>query len=417
MHAIRTDSPTPPSWFISPNPQSMGTDDGCVDLKSMLAHLQSSTDPFVLLDDQLGGHAQLYTSPIRVFAATDPAEMPSVVEEVDKALREGATLAGFLAYGAGTTFDKVKVSQVQLREGYKPAPLLWLAEFKQISMLKVGEHAHVGAGVELRPQVSYVDYCDRIFAALERIRRGDIYQVNLTFPMFLDAPCAAALYCDTRQRARAPYGAFVHTGISQILSFSPELFFRLGGKTVESHPMKGTRPRGSCPASDEALCRELCQSPKDRAENLMIVDLIRNDLSRVCMPGTVKVTNLFTPEAYPTVWQLTSKVRGTLADGMGVMDTLAALFPCGSITGAPKIMATNVIAELEPHDRGVYTGAIGVLNAQQSVLNVAIRTVEVQSGIGRLQVGSGVVADSDPDEEWRECLAKAQFLGSSWIQS
>ena len=218
-----------------------------------------------------------------------------------------------------------------------------------------------------------------------------------------------ALYAAIRPRARAGWGGIVFTGEHWLLSFSPELFFTLEAGRVTARPMKGTAPAGSDP---EALRGD----PKQRAENLMIVDLLRNDLSRLSKPGTVKVPALFEVETYPTVLQMTSTVTGELEDGRGAVDLLETIFPCGSVTGAPKIRAMEIIAALEREQRGPYTGSIGRLAPDgEAAFNVAIRTLVLRGGesVARLGLGSGIVADSVAADEWRECLAKGEFVATA----
>ena len=211
------------------------------------------------------------------------------------------------------------------------------------------------------------------------------------------------------------HGALVFTGEHWILSFSPELFFTLESGRVTNRPMKGTATRGTTAQEDAANVADLAADPKQRSENLMIVDLLRNDLSRVSMAGTVKVPDLFTVETYPTVHQLVSTVTGTLQDGLEAVDVIRAIFPCGSITGAPKIRAMEIIAENEIAPRGVYCGSIGRIAADgDAAFNVAIRSMVMREGdtIAQLGLGSGIVADSDAASEWRECLAKGLFTAT-----
>ncbi len=208
-------------------------------------------------------------------------------------------------------------------------------------------------------------------------------------------------------------GALIRHDGRHILCFSPERFFDLANGLVETLPMKGTAPRHPDPATDAALAAQLLADPKQRAENLMIVDLLRNDLSRICEPGSVKVPSLFTVESYPTVHQMTSRVTGRLNPGMDAIDALAALFPCGSVTGAPKIRAMQVIAEIEARERGIYTGSIGSIDPDGNArFNVAIRTISLEKDADTavMGIGSGIVADSVPAAEWMECLDKARFL-------
>ncbi len=255
-------------------------------------------------------------------------------------------------------------------------------------------------------------------AAVARIRdyiaAGDVYQVNLA-QRFQGAYAGAPLELYRRLRTRnpAPFGAYLALGDLTVASISPERFLRLDAatRTAEARPIKGTRPRGDGPAEDAALAAALLTSPKDRAENVMIVDLLRNDLGRVCRPGSVVVSELYALESHPTVHHLVSTVTGVLADGTDAFDLLRAAFPGGSITGAPKIRAMEIIAELERAPRGVYCGAIGYLSVTGDMdMNIPIRTVTLQDGIASFHAGAGIVWDSDPAAEYDETLAKARAL-------
>jgi para-aminobenzoate synthetase/4-amino-4-deoxychorismate lyase len=234
--------------------------------------------------------------------------------------------------------------------------------------------------------------------------------------MKFEEPCnAAALYARLRARQPVDYGAFLHSEPGRrILSFSPELFFRIDDEVatrrIVTRPMKGTARRGRTTREDREIAEWLANDPKNRSENVMIVDLVRNDLGRVAQTGSVKVEQLFAVERYPTLWQMTSTVSAELRPEVGFHDVFRALFPCGSVTGAPKVRATQLISQLEDAPRGVYTGAIGFFSSRQTVFNVAIRTLELDGARGTIGVGSGVVIDSDPAAEYRECLLKAEFL-------
>jgi para-aminobenzoate synthetase/4-amino-4-deoxychorismate lyase len=269
----------------------------------------------------------------------------------------------------------------------------------------------------LDPALSPGGYA-KAFAELQRrIAAGDIYQANLTFPLagsFRGDPLA--LYAAARPGGAAGYGGVLFDGTHWLLSFSPELFFAERHGAAIAKPMKGTRPRGRDASEDVDLKNELERSEKDRAENLMIVDLIRNDLSRVAQAGSVKVESPFAVETYPTVHTMVTTVRAQLKDGMGAVDMLRALFPCGSITGAPKIRAMELIDAVERDARGPYCGAIGRIDAGgEAAFNVAIRTLrltpgENQRGRAVLGVGGAIVADSEVMAEWRECLIKGGFV-------
>jgi para-aminobenzoate synthetase/4-amino-4-deoxychorismate lyase len=254
---------------------------------------------------------------------------------------------------------------------------------------------------------------DRAFAAVkDYIAAGDVYQINLTLKFhFAFEGDAVALYAALRRKQRVAYGALIHTPELDVLSLSPELFFRREGKHISTRPMKGTAPRGRTPREDSRLKTWLAVDEKQRAENLMIVDLLRNDLGRVAKIGSVEVTDLFTVETYRSVHQMTSGISAELRSDMGLKDLLRALFPCGSVTGAPKVRAMEIIRELEAAPRGVYTGAIGhIAPSGDAQFNVGIRTVVLAGNQGEMGIGGGIVADSKVDSEFEECLLKAHFL-------
>jgi para-aminobenzoate synthetase component 1 len=255
-------------------------------------------------------------------------------------------------------------------------------------------------------------YLESVRAVLEYIAAGDIYQVNLS--QRFSTPYVAdtlPLYYRLRESSPAPFAAYLGFGEVTVLSCSPERFLRINGNRVQTRPIKGTRPRGPTPEEDQRLALELWNSPKDRAELVMIVDLERNDLGRVCDYGSVQVSELMTLEAHPTVFHLVATVEGRLRRSATMVDCLKACFPGGSITGAPKIRAMEIIEELEPTRRGVYTGSIGYLGWNgQADLNIAIRTMVAAEGRLTFQVGGGIVADSVPEEEYQETLDKAQGI-------
>jgi para-aminobenzoate synthetase component 1 len=264
-------------------------------------------------------------------------------------------------------------------------------------------------------------YAETVRTAIELIRAGDIFQVNLSQRFVTErSPNPYELYSRLRERSPAPFGAFFRGTEGTILSTSPERFLRLATDgAVQARPIKGTRPRGRSAAEDTELAHALSASEKDRAENLMIVDLLRNDLSRVCRPGTVAATDLFRLESFATVHHLVSTVEGELKEGHGAVDLLRATFPCGSVTGAPKIRAMEVIAELEPVTRGPYCGAIGYIGfGGEADLSVAIRILVLDGKCARFHAGGAVVADSDPEAEYAETLDKARALmdalGEAW---
>jgi para-aminobenzoate synthetase component I len=271
----------------------------------------------------------------------------------------------------------------------------------------------IPAGLDLRSSFTHRGYLDALIRVREYIIAGDIFQANLS--QRFEAPLTEspfALYKRLRGINPAPFAAFLEFGDVTVASASPERFLRLDTERhVEARPIKGTRPRGLYPAHDAALGRALQESVKDRAENLMIVDLMRNDLSRVSLPGSVRVPELFALERYATVHHLVSTVTGTLESGHDAIDLLCATFPGGSITGAPKVRAMEIIAELEPSRRGVYCGSIGYLSLTGAMdTSIVIRTYQAIRGHVYFSAGGGIVADSDPEQEYRETFDKARAL-------
>jgi para-aminobenzoate synthetase/4-amino-4-deoxychorismate lyase len=360
--------------------------------------------PFVLLDFPDG--ARLYQGAAEVVETRDPGQVRPCLAR----LRARAA-AGFIAYDAGHALEP-KLAPLCRSVAAEEPPLLWFGlfdGFEAVEPAAVLPDSAGGWAGPPRPRIERGAYEAKVAEVREHILAGNVYQANLTFQAEVaTAGHPMALYAGLRQRARGGWSAVVFTGEHWLLSFSPELFFTLEGGCVTTRPMKGTAPAASDP---EALRTD----PKQRAENLMIVDLLRNDLSRVSRPGTVKVPHLFEIERYPTVLQMTSTVTSQLEEGLGAVELIEAIFPCGSVTGAPKIRAMEIIADLEGEKRGAYTGSIGrVAPDGQAAFNVAIRTLTLKAGESRatMGLGSGIVADSVAAEEWRECLAKGAFVES-----
>lgn len=375
------------------------------------------TAPFILLDDARpgGAPARLYQAPTRVIDVHDIAGVAPALADIRAATQAGQHAAGYIAYEAASAFEPV-LGEPASRTG----PLLWFGLFDGFTEI-AGEDVPAllpdPAGAWIGAPAPFVDraaYDARLADVLALITAGDLYQANLTFPStvaFEGNPLA--VYAQLRARSGAGYGAFIDTGTDRLLSLSPELFFALDGGKLRCQPMKGTARRGDTPAQDEAIATALATDPKQRAENLMIVDLMRNDLSRVAVPGSVAVPSLFAVERYPTIHQMVSTVTADLAPGKDAVDVMAALFPCGSITGAPKIRAMQAIAAIEQGARGPYTGAIGRFDAGgDAMFNVAIRTLAIRVGNDHALFGSGggIVADSQADDEWDEARAKGGFL-------
>lgn len=385
--------------------------------------------PFVLLDDaraEGAAGARLFLRPVEVLTARSAAEVPALLSALEAAQDCGLHAAGYLTYEAGKALAPAWRGAVDADTG--DAPLGWFGLFRQVRRIDADRVADLlpdpaSAWIgKVAPRVARADYLAAVEAVLGFIRAGDIYQANFTFRA--DVPVLGnplAVHARLRRTARAGYGGVIWTGEQAIVSHSPELFFALRDREVMARPMKGTAARLADPDADAVAARELAEDPKQRAENLMIVDLIRNDLSRVAVPGSVAVPDLFRVESFPTIHQLVSDVSARLPDGVGAIDVLRAAFPCGSITGAPKVRAMEIIDDLEDGERGLYTGSIGFIEAGgDAAFNVAIRTLVLpQSGLqdgpacATLGLGSGIVADSEPAEEWRECLAKGEFVGAA----
>ena len=368
--------------------------------------------------------ARVFRDPVRQIVARAHAEVPAALDALDAALADGLHVAGMVSYEAGEA-----LAPVVFDARPSPVPLVWFGAYRgttEVDALEVGAGLPASAAPVEGPAfaLSRDAYRDAVAAVKRHIRAGDVYQVNLTAPIrFGYHGDPLALYAALRRRQSVAYGAYLRCPGAAVASVSPELFFRIdreatneiggaGARTITARPMKGTAPRAASTRADDALARALRESPKDRAENLMIVDLLRNDLARVSETGSVRVPALFEAERYETVTQMTSTVAATLRPDAGLADVLRALFPCGSVTGAPKLRAMQLIRELEGGPRGVYCGAIGHAAPDgTAAFNVAIRTAVVgDDGGGRYDVGSGIVWDSDADAEYAECQLKAQVL-------
>ena len=355
----------------------------------------------------------VFTAPQRVHTASDADAVHALVETLQEETARGHHVAGYLSYEAGYPFVDLDVPDSA------DQPLAWFGVYDAPRRVAA---ADVEAGLKtldatptvqnMRLGVSEAEYTDAIRAVRRHIGKGNVYQINYTAPLRVRVEGdPRSLYRRLRARQRVPYAAYLNTGSRQILSCSPELFFQREGDRISTKPMKGTIRRGRTLEEDRTLQEDLASDPKNRAENLMIVDLLRNDLSVCCWPGSVTVPSLYETEPYRTVTQMTSTVEGCLQADAGLADVLRALFPCGSVTGAPKRRAMRIIRELETTPRGVYCGAIGMAGpSDTAVFNVAIRTVVLDGEEGTMGVGSGIVWDSDPGGEYEECALKGAFL-------
>jgi para-aminobenzoate synthetase/4-amino-4-deoxychorismate lyase len=386
----------------------------------------SVTASFILFDDAREGGApcRLYEAPVGEVVARTIDEVGPALAELRGAVGRGRHAAGWVSYDAGYALE-AKLRPWARRLG--TTPLLWFGLFDNYRTLDpaerdamLGDPAAAWIG-RPRPRIAREDYLAAAAQVKEHLFAGDFYQANLTFGcdvLLRGEPMAA--YAQMRGRSRAGWGGMVRHPGGWILSLSPEQFFTLRGGKLDAKPMKGTAPRRADPESDRAEAEALAADPKQRAENLMIVDLLRNDLARVAEPGSVAVPDLFAVESFPTVHQMVSRVTATLREGMDAVGVLETLFPCGSITGAPKIAAIAALRDLEPEARGVYTGSLGWIepaNADgpgDAAFNVLIRTLEIEGGsdVARLGLGSGLVVDSVVEDEWAECMLKGKFVAS-----
>ena len=366
----------------------------------------------VILRDAELGQWLLFEQPLQLFESFRHAEVPAMLATVERAAAEhGLYAVGMLSYEAAPAFDR---SLTVRADG--AFPLLWFGLFREPRRISLpegcSEHAADTAWCASMPPADYRLAFDRI---KRHIREGDAYQVNLTYRLcaaFKEDPYRTFVRLVTAHHAT--YGATIATSGWSLCSASPELFFRLGGTQLESRPMKGTAARGLTPEADHAQADALRASEKNRAENLMIVDMVRNDLGRVAKAGSVVTPRLFTLEKYPTLWQLTSTVQAQTQ--ASVAEIMAALFPAASITGAPKNSAMRLIAEVESTPRRAYTGTIGfIAPGRRAQFNVAIRTLLVDhaGGQGEYGVGGGIVWDSECEQEQAECRTKALILNAS----
>ncbi|MBI2441773.1 MAG: aminodeoxychorismate synthase component I [Lentisphaerae bacterium] len=350
-----------------------------------------------------------FSNPVRIFSAIALAEVKPCLQRVAAEVAQGLYAAGFLSYEAAPAFDPA----LSAHPGAE-LPLAWFGLYRAPASgppQQISNQASFQVG-PWQALVSAETYHRQVQRIRELIVSGDTYQINYTFP--LQAAFQGDTFAWFQQLCaaqQADHCAFAQAGRFHLLSASPELLLKKDGAALTMRPMKGTARRGRSAEADRQAARALAESPKDRAENVMIVDVLRNDLSRVARPGSVEVARLFEVERYPTVWQMTSTV--VAQSDSGVPEILAAVFPSGSVTGAPKIRATQIIRELEPYPRGIYCGTIGWCSPDgQAQFNVAIRTVTVdtQAGIARYHVGGGVTYGSSPEGEYAECLAKAEVL-------
>ena len=359
-----------------------------------------------------GAGALLLTDPLAVSSIADVPEVRGFLDGIEQQQQNGNYVIAYLCYEAGAAFG------LPTHEPWERVPLGWMAAYAPESVLEVDPRCLRPASpapdmcsIQVHLDVTKDHYTGAIAAIKELIASGDTYQVNYTCRAGFRYDGGVLDYFLAMVRSHpVPYAAYINLGESQILSMSPELFLQRRGEMMLSKPMKGTRARGRTAAEDEELVEDLTSALKDRAENLMIVDMVRNDLGRVGRIGSVEVPRLFTAEKYRTVWQMTTDVTATVADDVRLSDIFAATFPGASITGAPKHRTMEIIRELEPRQRGVYCGALGLFEpGGDFTCNLPIRTLVHTEGDYHLGIGAGIVWDSDPDAEYEETLLKSHF--------
>lgn len=375
--------------------------------------------------DSSNEQTYLFREPIGVVSVNRLSDVSQLFSQIDDALAKGLYVAGFLSYECAYHFEHV--SDPNLTSG--DPPLAWFGLYSSPLVFNHArghfEDSNLAPSLALAKDnvpefvvdrvaldIAEDDYYAKIRTIKERIAAGETYQVNFTDSVSFKLPMSSAAAFETLSKQQpVSYSAFLNVAAHHILSFSPELFFRIDDGRIVTRPMKGTMPRGLDANEDEQASFRLQNDDKNRSEHVMIVDLLRNDLGRICEMGSVRAENLFSVEKYETLFQMTSTISGTLRPGISYYDIFRSMFPSGSVTGAPKIRTMQIIRELERSPRGVYTGTIGFMSPNgSSVFNVAIRTLVIKESRARMGVGGGIVADSEPSDEHQECLLKASFL-------
>ncbi len=385
--------------------------------------------------NQSNSSSLLFLDPVQVLQIHWISELEGLLASISTYIQQGYYLAGYFAYECAYHIQKLDLSDYH----HVKQPLAWFGVYRQPLTYdhKIGAFLEMPGSATASPPPSLAqenlthrindiafnldeaEYNASIEHIKEYIRAGDVYQVNFTGRYsFTFSGSPLSLYQALKRKQQVYYSAYLRAAGQDILCFSPELFFSMQGQRILTRPMKGTAPRGRTDNEDRQVAQWLAGDAKNRAENVMIVDLLRNDLGRLCQTGSVTVPHLFTIEKYATLFQMTSTVEGRLKADVDYSQVFRSLFPCGSITGAPKIRAMEIIKELEQSPRGIYTGAIGYFapagdhseQAASAIFTVAIRTIVLENGHGEMGVGSGITSDSLASAEYAECAIKAHFL-------
>ncbi len=364
----------------------------------------------------------LFTKPAEILQVFSLEEIPRLFDSMEEKLQEGYHIAGYMAYECGFHFESIP------HEIATSSPLAWFGVYKAPMIFNHATGVWEGTSPRLRNSAKLIDkdyrvsdvqfapsrktYVERIHAVRNHIRDGDVYQINFTGRMsFQFEGSALDFYRSLKQKQRVPYSTYIRTEHEAFISLSPELFFHRKGNRMVTRPMKGTAPRGRTVTEDSANSIWLSNDAKNRTENIMIVDVLRNDLGKISSIGSVKTSNLYTVEKYDSLFQMISTVESELRENVRYYDIFKALFPSGSITGAPKRRAMQIIDDLEGTPRGVYTGAIGYISpSNEAMFNVAIRTAVLRDSKGEIGIGGGITWDSDAEDEYRECELKSKFF-------
>ncbi|MEQ6390111.1 aminodeoxychorismate synthase component I [Bacillaceae bacterium S4-13-58] len=374
--------------------------------------MKTNESPLILFDFVDLPSQNLFINPLRILEARTIEEIETLFLEIEKENECGHYVAGFVSYEAASAFDK----HHKVHPRNSDFPLAWFGVYDKAEAYSFEEkNTSPNFNVsEWELNITEENYQSSLTTIKEAIRNGDTYQVNFTARLHANFEGDDfGFYQSLKQKQQTSYSAYLNTGRYRILSVSPELFFHVKNERITTKPMKGTAKRGRFLAEDQIYKSNLFHSEKERAENVMIVDLLRNDIGKIAKPGTVTVPRLFEIETYPTVHQMTSTITADLQEGTKISDWFRALFPCGSITGAPKISTMEYIASLESSPRDVYCGAIGIITPdREAIFNVPIRTVviDMKKKKATYGVGSGVTWDSTAEGEYHELYTKARIL-------
>lgn len=343
---------------------------------------------------------KIFTNPIKTIKAFDKRGLINAFEQIEQ-LRHNFFLVGYLRYEAFNSYKS-------------ELPLLYFEVFKEYQNYRSNSVLFTPK-ITTKPLITFMEYADAVSKIKNEIANGNTYEVNYTYDYEVEYDCDDfELFKYLLQKQKTPYNFYLKNNFDTILSFSPELFFTLKNNHIITKPMKGTVKRGQNARDDVQMTEFLQNDEKNRAENVMIVDLLRNDLGRIAKTGSVKVSKLFEIETYKTLHQMTSQIEAELKDGIQLYDIFKAIFPCGSITGAPKISTMSIIESIEKGSRGIYCGAIGMISPEETIFSVPIRILQKISNKFTYRVGGAIVWDSDIQDEWEETLIKTKFLNENF---